>query len=149
MSPDHISQLFIGIEEAKRGNTLLGMQLLNGLQEDSPHHLFYEAKAWFSYCLAKEKRDFRQAIASCQDAWEKKPDSSEICLALGRIYLLSGHRSAAIRILQRGLEIDNNREIYRLLSSIGIRKSPVFGFLDRKHRVNIVTGRLFRRIGLR
>jgi len=109
MSPDHISQLFIGIEEAKRGNTLLGMQLLNGLQEDSPHHLFYEAKAWFSYCLAKKKRDFNQAISACQDAREKKLDSSEICLALGRIYLLAGHRSAAIRVLQHGFDIDNNR----------------------------------------
>ena len=135
-----------GIAEAKRGNTLLGLQLFTGSIATS--HL-PEAKAWYGYCLAREKNDFSRGISLCNEAIQIKPRSSDIFLALGRIYLLAGVRASAVKTLKQGLKLDNNREIYRLLNCIGIRKPPVFRCLKRSSKVNIVSGSLFSRIGLR
>jgi len=139
-------QVKTGILEAKQGNTTLGLKLLNGSGDVSD---LPEAKAWQGYCLAREKNAFRHGIAMCREALQSKPGSSDIYLALGRIYLVAGLRSAAISTLQKGLEVDKNPEIYRLLNSIGIRKPPVFRFLPRKSKVNVASGRLLAMIGLR
>jgi len=146
MTANTFDQVLEGIEEAKRGNTPLGLQLLQNAAK-TPH--FPEAKAWHGYCLAREKNLFREGISLCEDALSHKPDSSDIYLALGRIYLLSGHRGSAIRTLQKGLKLDNNRQISRLLESIGMRKPPVFGFLSRRSKFNIASGRLLSWIGMR
>jgi len=146
MSTGNIEQALNGIEEAKRGNTNLGLQLL---KDAVAIHDLPEAKAWHGYCLARENNNFKLGISQCKEARQKRPRSSEIYLALGRTYLLAGLRASAIRTLQQGLKLDNNQEIYRLLASIGIRKPPVFRFLDRKNRFNVISGRLLQRIGLR
>lgn len=141
-----INQILEGIEEARRGNTLIGLQLLKSSVRvpNMP-----EAMAWHGYCLARERKDFRNGISLCNEAKQKDPRSSDIRLALGRTYLLAGIRSSAVKTLQIGLKLDNNLEISRLLNSIGIRKPPVFRFLDRDSRFNVTSGRLFSRIGLR
>ena len=146
MTTDNINQVLEGIVEAKRGNTSLGLRLLQG-SINNPG--LPEAKAWHGYCLAREKNAFRQGLTLCEDALQNKPESSDICLALGRIYLLTGLRSSAIRTLQRGLQLDNNREIFKLLDCIGIRKPPVFRFLSRNSTVNVASGRFLSWIGLR
>jgi tetratricopeptide (TPR) repeat protein len=135
-----------GIKEAKRGNTLLGLQLLAGSVADS--HL-PEARAWHGYCLAMEKNDYKQGIHLCNEAILLQPKNAEIYLALSRIYLLAGRRLAAVKTLRHGLTFDNSRDIDRLLKSIGIRKPPVFRFLKRNSKTNIISGQLFTKIGLR
>lgn len=146
MEKSNFEQMADGIDEAKRGNTRLALKLLKG-SVDAPY--LPEAKAWYGYCLARERNEFRQGISLCNEARQNKPRSSDIYLALGRIYLLAGKRNSTIRALHKGLQLDNNREIYRLLDSIGIRKPPVFRFLDRDSMVNVTSGRLFAMIGLR
>ena len=146
MTTDDISQALEGIAEAKRGNTFLGFQLLKS-SIDMPH--LPEAKAWYGYCLANEKNDFRHGIALCNEARQAKPRSSDIYLALGRLYLLAKRRSSAVKTLQQGLTLDNNQEISRLLNGIGIRKPPVFRFLDRNNKFNVTSGRRLSKIGLR
>jgi tetratricopeptide (TPR) repeat protein len=135
-----------GIREAKRGNTELGLRLLkNALEPDA----LPEARAWYGYCLVIEEKNFMRGITLGNEARQAKPKSSEICLALGRIYLLANLRELAVRTLQNGLRLDNNQEIYRLLNSIGIRKQPVFKFLHRSSKVNVASGRLLTRFGFR
>ena len=136
----------VGIEEAKRGNTLLGLELLSSsVNVDN----LPEAKAWHGYCLARETKNYKQALSQCSEARQNSPGNSDIYLALGRIYLLAGIRNSAVRALERGLKLDNNREISRLLNSIGIRKPPVFHFLNRNSKVNVASGRLLSKIGIR
>lgn len=135
-----------GIAEAKNGNTLLGLQIFTGAARSTQSP---EARAWHGYCLAKEKNAFFQGISLCYEALQTKPGSSDIYLALGRIYLLTGHRASAVKTLQKGLQLDNNREISKLINGIGNRKPPVFRFLNRNSLVNIVSGRLMSKFGLR
>lgn len=135
-----------GIAEAKNGNCLLGLQIFAGAEKSTP---LPEAKAWHGYCLAREKNDFFQGISLCYEALQIKPRSSEIYLALGRIYLLAGHRASAVKTLQKGLMVDYNREIYRLLKCIGTRKPPVFRFLERSNKANVMFGSIMSKMGLR
>ncbi len=146
MSKNIIQQLMAGITEAKRGNTQHALDLFRNAA-GAPY--LPEAKAWEGYCLARENDAYKQGIALCNAARQSKPGSSDICLALGRIYLLAGLRSSAVRALETGLKIDKNPEIYNLLNSIGTRKPPVFRFLHRDSRVNVTSGRLLARMGVR
>ncbi len=142
----NFKQILEGIKETKQGNTLRGLKLLSSSVNVSS---FPEAKAWYGYCLARENNKFRQGISLCNEARQKDPCSSDICLALGRIYLLAGIRKSAVSALQIGLRLDDNPEISRLLNSIGTRKPPVFRFLDRNSKVNVASGRLLSKVGIR
>jgi len=146
MNSSNIGHVYRGIEEAKQGNSLLGLKMFNS-SEDVAN--VPEAKAWHGYCLARVNKEYRRGIALCKEALQAEPTSSDIYLALGRIYLLAGVRALAIRTLQEGWNLDKNREIDRLLRSIGVRKPPVFRFLERKNRVNVFSGMVLTRIGLR
>lgn len=146
MQASNFGTVLEGIREAKQGNTLRGLKLLTDSVADPR---LPEARAWQGYCLAREKNAFRQGINLCYEARESHPENSDIYLALGRIYLLTGRRAAAVKALQLGLKLNNNPDIDRLLKSIGMRKPPVFRFLHRDSIANITSGRLFYRIGLR
>ncbi|WP_020678376.1 tetratricopeptide repeat protein [Geopsychrobacter electrodiphilus] len=143
---ENMRHILDGIEEAKRGNTSLGLQLLERSKKIST---LPEAKAWYGYCLARERNDIRLGLSLCHEARQCYPASSDICLALGRIYLLADLRESAVKVLNLGLRTDKNPEIARLLKSIGVRKPPVFPFIARNRRVNVASGRLLSRIGIR
>ncbi len=135
-----------GIHEARQGNTTAGCVLLEeALRETSDPTV----QAWYAYCLAREGRNFNQALQLCLSAQQRRSGDSDICLALGRLYLIGKRRRAAISILERGLRIDKNPEIQKLLQSIGMRKPPVFRFLNRDNPLNVASGRLLSHWGLR
>ena len=140
------NQILEGIEEARCGNTAIGLRLLKDAARLD--HL-PEAKAWLGYCLARETKDFRRGIALCNEVRQINPENPEIYLAMGRIYLQAGHRPSAVKALHAGLALGKNPEILSLLQSIGMRKLPIFPFMGRKRMVNIATGRLLSKIGIR
>lgn len=146
METSNIRLVLKGIAETKSGNTPLGLRIFtntaNSLQRP-------EVKAWYGYCLARENKDFTRGVSLCKEARQEAPESSDICLALGRIYLLAGLRAPAIKVLKHGLTLEKNPEISGLLKCIGIRKAPVFRCLDRNSRINIALGSLLSRMDLR
>ena len=135
-----------GIAEAKSGNTPLGLRILT---KTANSNQLPEVKAWYGYCLAREKNKFVRGISLCNEARQEDPGNSDICLALGRIYLLAGLRASAVKVLKYGLSLEKNREISELLKCVGIRKTPVLRFLNRNNKVNIALGSLFARMDLR
>jgi tetratricopeptide (TPR) repeat protein len=146
MKTSNIGIVLEGIEEAKSGNTTLGLRILTNAGHSSQ---LPEAKAWYGYCIAREKNDFARAISLCKEARQIEPENSDIYYALGRIYLLAGLRGTAIKVLKYGLAFENNQEIYVLLKCIGTRKTPVIRFLNRNSRINIVLGSLLTKMNLR
>ena len=146
MSIDLLEEINEGIKEAKRGNTQLGIKLL---QDSACFNNVPEAKAWFGYCLAYEKKDFRTGINLCREVLSKNPELAEGYHALGRIYLHSGNRKQAVEILERGLKWNQNQEIQNLLRSIGIRRRPLIPFLHRDNTLNVSLGRCLAKLGLR
>lgn len=145
MSINILEEIKEGIREAKRGNTMLGLTLL----EKCDYREVPAAKAWFGYCLASERRDFRTGVTLCRETMTNNPRLADGYLALGNLYIHNGNRKLAIEILQQGRKWTQNAEISNLLKSIGLRKPPVFSALDRDHAVNVFTGRLLSKLGLR
>ncbi len=102
-----------------------------------------------AYCLAKEKREFKQAITLCNEAIKKEPKNSAHFLNLGRIYLLAGQRKDAIRFLRMGLRYEHSREIIAELDMLGARKSPPIPFLKRENPTNKYLGIILDKMGMR
>lgn len=101
------------------------------------------------YCLAKEKGDVKQAISLCNEAIRKEPKNSDHFLNLGRVELLAGRKSEAIRIFRMGLRHERNREIISELEKLGIRNLPPITFLDRDNPVNKYLGIMLKKAGIR
>ncbi|WP_051689831.1 tetratricopeptide repeat protein [Pelobacter seleniigenes] len=135
-----------GIAQVKLGNTFLGLKLLNSAANDDQSP---EAKAWFGYCLAVEKKQYVKGLLLCLEAKQSQPENSDVCLAAARLYLIAGNRASAVKSLQQGLALRPNPEISRLLNAIGVRKKTVFPFLPRAGLVNRASGLLFCKLGWR
>jgi tetratricopeptide (TPR) repeat protein len=102
-----------------------------------------------AFCLAKEKRDFKQAIALCNEAIKNEPKKSTHFLNLGRVYLLAGQKKDAIRFLRMGLRYERNREIITELEMLGARKKPPIPFLNRGNPMNKYLGIILGKMGMR
>lgn len=147
MSLLHTSQnAIIGIEEARQGNTTRGCALLEQALKETGDPV---VQAWYAYCTTREGGNFSRALRLCHQALQKRPHEPDIYLALGRLYLAGQRRALAINALEKGLKLGPNVEISRLLHSIGVRKRPVVPFLPRNNPLNVTSGRLLARLGLR
>jgi len=135
-----------GIDALKAGRTPKALECFEaaGELDQSP-----ELLSNLAFCLAKERRDFPQALALCSEALDEEPWNSLHYLNLGRIHLLDGRRRDAIRVFRDGLLREANPQIREELQRLGTRKYPVIASLPREHRVNIFLGRLFTKLRLR
>jgi len=146
MNFDLTDNLKTGIKEAKCGNTRIAME---ALQPFAHMKHFPEAKAWFGYCLAHEKKDASKGIEYCKGVLKRKSKLVDGYLALAKIYLDTGQNKQAFDVLQQGLKETNHVEVYTLLKSMGIRKKPVLPFLSRSNILNIRLGRIMASMGVR
>ena len=105
--------------------------------------------SYLAYCLAKEDGLYKEGIALCMTAIRDEPKNPEIYLNLGRIYMLSGHKRSALRAFQLGLRYGGNPQILNELTLLGRRKSPPIPFLSRDSAVNIMLGKLLKKLRLR
>lgn len=139
-------QINQGISEARKGNTLLARVHLEEAMKSTRNP---QVLAWYGYCLAKDKKAYGQAIELCKEALQAAPDNSDIYLATGRIYLLAKRKRSAISAFNRGLKMGRNEAIVRQLHMIGLRKAPVFPFLERDSSINVYVGILLSKLGMR
>ena len=135
-----------GAAAAERGNTLDALfHLESALRYGSTPRL----NSYLGYCLAKERREFKEAADLCLEALKLEPAQAVHYLNLGRVYLAAGQKAAAIRALRRGVKFGKSRAIIEELKRLGIRKAPVVSSLPRNHPVNKHLGLLFKRLGVR
>lgn len=104
------------------------------------------ALSYYALCLAMEEGRRQKAISLCVLAAEKESTTAEIYLNLGRILLLNGRKTQAIKAFRKGLKLDDaNDDILVELKKIGIRKKPVLTFLPRASALNRLIGILIHR----
>ncbi|MFO7983866.1 MAG: tetratricopeptide repeat protein [Desulfuromonadales bacterium] len=135
-----------GIREAKAGNTVMALMSLEkavALQRTP------EGCAWLGYCLAKERGAFGKALELCRAALETAPRNPDLYLALGKVYLSAGRKGQALNALRKGLKMGRNDEIIGVLRNLGVRRQPVLSSLPRENPVNIYTGLLLHKLGMR
>ena len=114
------------------------------LLENNPVYCSY-----FAFCLAKERGQYKKAIALCNEAIESEPDNSVHYLNLGKINELIGNKAEALQIFRQGLGRQPNPQIYAELDRLGARKPPVIRFLKRENPLNKHLGFILKKLGLR
>jgi tetratricopeptide (TPR) repeat protein len=105
--------------------------------------------SFLALCIARERGQFKKAIALCSEALEAEPDNSVHYLNLGRVYLLQKDRDEAIRIFRLGLGREMNEQIIAELDRLGVRKPPLLSFLHRDNPLNRYLGKALTKLGLR
>ncbi len=147
MSVTDEEKLFtMGMEALVWGNTRYALEQFRKLVAIERLPIYCSNLA---YCLAKEKREFKQAIILCNEAIKKEPKNPAHFLNLARIYLLAGQKKDAIRFMRMGLRYGRNREIIAELEMLDVRKPPPIPFLKRENPTNKYLGIFLEKIGMR
>jgi tetratricopeptide (TPR) repeat protein len=114
------------------------------LHENNPTYCSY-----FAFCLAKERGQYKKAIALCKEAMEMEPDNPVHYLNLGKIHGLLGDKTEALQIFRQGLGHQANPQISAELDKLGARKPPVITFWKRENPLNKYLGFILKKLGLR
>jgi len=135
-----------GISALNEGSALLAMiHFEDALKlEDSP-----TARSYLAFCLAKEQHQVGRAASLCLSAMQEEPHKSLHYLNLGRIYLLAGEKTRAIKTFRKGMKLERNRQIIEELKKLGLRQPPVMKTLHRDNPLNKCLGILFHKLGMR
>ena len=135
-----------GEQALKNGDTLLAL-----LQFETAHALepLPGIKSKLAFCLAKERRQYQQAMDLCREALKAEPDNPDHHYQLSRIYLVAGKKRQALKSLRKGLKFKRHQLIIDELNRLGARKEPVFSALPREHLLNRSVGILFTKLGSR
>lgn len=145
--PDTLNSLLRKGEQAlKNGDTLVAL-----LQFETAHAIrpLPGVKSKLAYCLARERRQYQQAMALCREALGAEPDNPDHYFQLSRIYLVAGQKRQAIKSLRKGLKFKRHQPIIDELNRLGARKETVFSFLPREHPLNRSAGILLTKLCLR
>ncbi|GAB7027177.1 tetratricopeptide repeat protein [Geotalea toluenoxydans] len=105
--------------------------------------------SYLAFCLAKERGQYKKAIALCKESVEKEPANQAHYLNLGRIHVLMGNKPDAILAFREGLSYGNCPELSDHLERLGARKKPFIPFLKRNHPINKFIGIILGKLGLR
>lgn len=105
--------------------------------------------SYLGYCLARNRQAYQEAISLGERALHGEPNNPLFCLNLGRIYLLAGQKTEAIRIFRQGLAFSRDEALIAELDRLGTRKVPPLPILPRNHLLNKWLGLIQFRLGLR
>jgi hypothetical protein len=145
LSPEVADTVKIGIECCRRGDWNEGLRHLGkvtagGEAVSGLPGLFY---SYLGYGIALRDRRVREGLKLCRHSIEVEFYQAENYLNLARTCLLARDRKGAVKAIRGGLKADrNNQQLLALYKEIGIRSQPVLRFLDRKHPVNQLLGRI-------
>jgi tetratricopeptide (TPR) repeat protein len=135
-----------GEQALARGETLVALLQFESALAVRP---LPGVKSKLAYCLARERRQYQQAMKLCREALQEEPDNPDHYYQLSRIYLFAGQKQQAIKALRKGLRFGRHQPIIDELHRLGLRKPPVFSSLPREHLLNRAAGVLFSRLGTR
>ena len=98
-------------------------------------------------CLCLTRTDSRRGMHQCRRAAKMEPINPEIWWNLGRVALMVGRRGEAYRAFRKGLRVSpGHSSLTRCLRKMGHRRPPVLSFFSRTHPINVVLGRIRRRL---
>lgn len=99
------------------------------------------AMSFYAVSLANVEGNYDKAISLCLMAAEKEFYNPDIYLNLGRIFLLNGQKSVAIKAFKKGLKYDDSHNaLLKEVRVLGLRRRPILSFLPRQSFVNKFLG---------
>jgi predicted Zn-dependent protease len=106
-----------------------------------PHNPSY--LSFYGLCVAIESADYDAARRLCERAVRMTPSDPLNRVNLGRVLRMQGDNGAAYTEFLNAWKLDKQHPAPAAeLSRMGIRRPPVFPFLDRSHWINVRLGRL-------
>jgi Flp pilus assembly protein TadD len=108
------------------------------LDRNNPYYMSY-----LGVVLARSEQKWGEAERLCDAAVRMKRNQAQLYLNLAEVYATAGRRDDAVEALQSGLKFA--RRDVRLtiaMNKLTYRRSPVLGFLERKHPLNRQLGML-------
>ena len=101
------------------------------------------AYSWLGYGVARFQGKHREGLRLCEHAIKIQYYEADNHWNLARVHVLAANRKLAVQALERALKLDPDHEgLLALKNEIGLRRSPVFKWLDRDHPLNRLLGRL-------
>ena len=140
------------VNEFREGLTLLGNKYASKavphltraveLNKQNPFYLSY-----LGVEIAASEQKWEDAEVHCHEALRMKRSMPELYLNLSEVYRLAGKRKDAVDTLLEGLPLTRRDvRIIKALRKFGVRKSPVFSFLERTHPINRELGKIRYRV---
>ncbi len=144
LNPEELFEQALTLME--KGQYLKALEILKNLVENTDSSI-YEIKpaylSYYGYLTGTVHHDYKKAISMCNDAISKEFFHPDFYLNLGKLYLITGNKSMAIKTFYKGLKIDKTHEaLLAQIKELGIRKKPLFTFLHRANLLNKITGRI-------
>jgi len=101
------------------------------------------AMSYYALCLAAMEGSYDKAMSLCLTAAEKEFYNPEIYHNLGKIFLLNGQKTLAIKAFRKGIKFDGgNHTLIEEIKRLGLRRRPIISFLPRGNFVNRILGRI-------
>ena len=114
----------------------------NELECGNPYFLSY-----YGLTLALAERKWAEAERLCEAALPLRRNQPQLYLNLAEVCLLAGKKRDAVETLEVGLQhAARDQRLHRMIQSLGVRKSAVLSFLDRRHPLNRTLGKVRHRV---
>jgi hypothetical protein len=139
----HVAQY--GIDLCRRGQWKSGLAQLSVIEswKGPSESIPGLALTYLGYCIASQQKRIADGLRYCRAGVDRETWQAENHLNLARTYLLAGKTKRAIAALENGLAVDPTHAAMVVLRlSLGVRRPPTFSFLDRRHPLNRITGKL-------
>lgn len=125
------------LKQGKEREAFEHFRIAHNLDPANPRY-----RSHYGLGLALAERRFDRALELCRSAAKEEFFNPDLYHNLARVHLAFGFKAEAIRYLRRGLMIDpGNAPMVEDLRGLGVRQSPVLGFLPRRHPMNRLLGR--------
>ncbi|MBI4466584.1 MAG: tetratricopeptide repeat protein [Acidobacteria bacterium] len=103
--------------------------------------------SYLGLLVALAHHKYTEAEQLCHTAVRMKHNDVQCYLNLAEVYLKAGKKSDAVEALTVGLQYTKRDvRLTRALRKLGVRRPPVFPFLERKHFLNRHLGKLRHRV---
>lgn len=108
------------------------------IEKENPYFLSY-----LGLSVALAHRRWSDAVELCEKALRMRRNQPQLHLNLAQVYLEEGDREAAIDTLKEGLHYTaRDPRLLRALEQLGVRRAPIFPFLNRSNLLNRAVGRV-------
>ena len=105
------------------------------------------AMSYYAWSLAVEEKKYENAASLALIAVKREFYNPEVYLNLGRIFVLSGRKGAAVKAFKKGLALDSKyARIWSELRSLGLRRPAPLSFLSRSNFINVYIGLIIYRV---
>lgn len=99
--------------------------------------------SYYAYCLAKIRKQHREAIEMCDRAVKERPDDPAHWANLIEVLIMANRRVRTVNTMDEALKrFPRTKLLLDLRDRIGVRRKPLIPFLHRNNPINMILGHI-------